>query len=296
MRTDHLALAIAAAATSLALATPAGAFCRTTTCTENCTVAADGCTEVGPHALALSWPSTCVSFDVHQDASSHVPWGAADTAARAAFGAWEAAACTTGTLGLKFQDYGPITCAQHEYNAGQGNANVIVFRDETWPYAGEANALALTTVTFNVDTAEIYDADIEVNGTANITTGMPVGYDLQAILTHEAGHFLGLAHSPDATATMFPRYLAGSTSLRSLAADDVAGACAAYPPRAEPGDCSDATPRHGFSSECAVPPTGKGSCALRSGPLPATGWVGVSLLSGLALAVRRRRQGRSRAN
>ena len=62
-------------------------------------------------------------------------------------------------------------------------------------------------------------------------------YDLPSILTHEVGHFLGMAHSTepctvggDDCPTMNPFYTTGSDAYRSLEADDVAGICAVYPP------------------------------------------------------------------
>ena len=60
-----------------------------------------------------------------------------------------------------------VACRRHEYNAGQGNANIILFHDEVWPYQGTSNTLALTTLTFNTDTGEIYDADMEINAVAS---------------------------------------------------------------------------------------------------------------------------------
>jgi MYXO-CTERM domain-containing protein len=57
-------------------------------------------------------------------------------------------------------------------------------------------------------------------------------YDLQAILTHEAGHFLGLAHSVDTSAIMYAFYSPGSIHLTP---DDVAGICTIYPPLAPAG-------------------------------------------------------------
>lgn len=324
MRSDRVSKLVAGALAlgTLALSTGASAYCRTTTCSSTdgtCTL--DPTTGCATNGIPLFWPSRCVSFDLEQNASSKVSIEAATVAADSAFATWQSANCGAGPAGsggdagapidggttveastpsIRFSDFGPVVCDRHEYNAAQGNANVIVFRDRAWPYTSASNALALTTVTFNVDTGEIYDADMELNGTADITTD-PASprYDLQSIVTHEAGHFLGLSHSPDASATMFRTYAGGTTSLRSLSQDDVDGVCAIYPPAAAGGAC-DPTPRHGFSTTCAIVPDSKSGCSVGSGatgarPREAAGVALGALASAFVAALRRRARRRGDA-
>lgn len=125
--------------------------------------------------------------------------------------------------------------------------------------------VALTSVLYDPSTGRIMSADIEVNGWDGVpgrignppqhgwyfTCATPAGggtcaqrgdccatygqdlcssMDLQNTVTHEVGHFLGLAHSGVTGATMSATTAPGELSKRDLAQDDVAGVCAIYPP------------------------------------------------------------------
>jgi hypothetical protein len=119
--------------------------------------------------------------------------------------------------------------------------------------------VALTTTTYDAATGRILDADLELRGWDGTFAGAPLSVslhgvlgdyftcgeeagvcasygeagcrarDVRAVTTHEAGHMLGLAHSPVATATMFATTQLGDLGPRDLDADDVAGVCAIYP-------------------------------------------------------------------
>src|SRR6185295_18487 len=53
-------------------------------------------------------------------------------------------------------------------------------------------------------------------------------WDIQGVTTHEYGHALGLDHSGDGAATMFPSGSPGQTTLRSIETDDIAGVKCIY--------------------------------------------------------------------
>jgi len=53
-------------------------------------------------------------------------------------------------------------------------------------------------------------------------------WDIQGVMAHEYGHALGLGHSGSGQATMAPSVGAGSTSIRSIHADDIAGIQCVY--------------------------------------------------------------------
>jgi MYXO-CTERM domain-containing protein len=144
------------------------------------------------------------------------------------------------------------------------------------------NTLALTSVSYRAN-GTIVDADTEIvewNGASGaITSASTPGvyvtcygpsltapvcgsygqsdcayYDLQNTLTHELGHFIGIAHpcgsgsgNPEVgctremtDATMYPFEVPGETTKSSLSADDVDAVCTLYPPvkASSGGGCS----------------------------------------------------------
>jgi MYXO-CTERM domain-containing protein len=308
----RLCVTVIAAAAMLA-PRAADAFCRTTTTpipanyspTRGCFV--DG--------LALFWKGGCISYSLNSKASTDITLTEATSVIDAAFNSWNRAACAGGTqVGILTSNIGPTSCGKVGYNVNGPNQNVIVFRDDAWPYSDPNNTLGLTTVTFNADNGEIFDADMEINSSGkNLSTSPTVpanGFDLLSVITHEAGHFLGLAHATDSKATMFASYKPGTSALRTLTPDDIAGICEIYPDTTKravdttieqtgfiAADACDPTPRHGFSaSTCEPNPEPKqsssGGCAVvggePSGELQGAGLVALGLT--LAVATRRRRR------
>jgi hypothetical protein len=270
----------------------ASAYCRTTIC-PSCDYDANGC----PTGLPVAWPTSCVTYAMQYQASKQIDIAAATAVMERGFAAWQDVPCMGGPPALRVDHrFGTVSCTLHEYNQTDANANIVMFRDDVWPYEGSGNVLGLTTVTYSRRTGAIFDVDMEINATHQLSAEEmvpPTAYDLQSIITHEAGHFLGLAHSTVRTATMWPQYTSGSESFRMLDPDDSDGICAVFPPGAAL-QC-DATPRQGFSPECGIFPSGEGGkCSLARGGLAGVGrdggrWLGlVCCVLGVMSAARRR--------
>jgi hypothetical protein len=256
-----LLLGVAAAGALVVAPTDAHAWCRTTTNVDFVESAAKPCDDIGK---PIYWSSRCVGFSIQRDASVQVDLATARDLEQKAFNEWSTVDCPpdpvacvgkgAGNPSISASDLGPVDCDAVEYNSKVGNANIIMFRDVQWPHENDGVTLALTTVTFSIDSGEIYDADMEINSDPRLnklTTGdTGVVYDLWSILTHETGHMLGLAHTQPTNnaATMFPYYNTGKTFMRDPSQDDICAICAAYPPGRT--TVCDSKPRNGFSLTC----------------------------------------------
>jgi len=97
----------------------------------------------------------------------------------------------------------------------------------------------VTTIDFAPKIGTILYAVIEVNTTAwrFATRDLGEGIDLQTVVTHEVGHFIGPAHGGGPNTLMAARLCDSGdrcardrVSSRRPATDDIAAVCALYPP------------------------------------------------------------------
>ena len=212
-----------------------------------------------------------------------------------AFQQWTTADCGTGSAPSFTVDIFPdVTCknvtGSNAYKASGPNANIWLFEDGSWPHneTDAESAIAITSVLFDKFTGEIFDADVELNshGVEFTTDSAAVKVDLASVIQHESGHFLGLAHSPDAEATMYATLDpdAGETKKRTLNRDDVDGICVIYPPGKFDESC-DPEPRHGFSTACDFQSTSCTVAPQLGAPRPAASralLIALLLIGGIA--------------
>ena len=139
------------------------------------------------------------------------------------FETWSNAGCTEWQVNFLGD-----TTDRYNYNDGK---NVFHWISQSWPnMLGDVNSVIGVTMPVWSRDGSIVDADMVFNdvGFCWNDTGNDNCVDTQSIATHEEGHFLGLGHSSERSATMTPYYVVGS-SMRTIEDDDIQGVCELYP-------------------------------------------------------------------
>ncbi len=224
-------------------ASDASAFCRTTTCDPNnpnddCRRNEEGCIRDG---VPIRWKELPIVYRFDRRVSSSLDESGARAAVRSAFDAWQNVECSRGRTSLRFREGDDIRNGK-PLGKKQGAENFgIYFRDDTWPHSDAEESLALTTQIYGKTSGNIEYSDIEIN-TADTSFRLTDDegadkVDLQAVVTHEVGHYIGLAHSTDPDSIMVARYCASadrcgqSTDIaRGLSDDDRKAVCTLFPP------------------------------------------------------------------
>ena len=226
---------------SLGWTTRAQAYCRSMTCELGnktdvdppCPRDENQCVTQGQ---PLHWGSPCLTYTVQVDGSPKSKLDADQIQAfvAQAFDAWKSARCPGGgspRFEAAFEGF--VSCDRHERicESADKNVNAVMFHDSSWPYA--ASKIAVTTPTAGKESGLVVDTDVEINAQNFTFTSGPAGAmptSLRFVLTHELGHFLGLAHSLSPSSVMSPGYQSLPLSSTLISPDDAAAICAVFPP------------------------------------------------------------------
>ncbi|UJR85222.1 matrixin family metalloprotease [Sandaracinus amylolyticus] len=241
----------------------------------------------------LAWRRRCTTMTISAARPSH-DFTREELAAilQRSIATWENVRCDGGSPGLDVTLLEePDECIRPSHSGSGGNVHSLLFVGEGWAdeRLHDPRAYAVTSVWFGAGGA-ILDADIEVNEALGIYADCPQTgcedprfIDLESTLTHELGHYFGLAHSPhDPLATMWFDADPSETHKRDLAADDIEGLCTIYPPGSLPETCNP-DPRGGLDLDCRTVE----SCNCRApGVRTAPPWMLVLLVLAI-LAARR---------
>ncbi|HVW26062.1 MAG TPA: matrixin family metalloprotease [Polyangiaceae bacterium] len=282
---------------SSVLCRPAFAYCRATTCDPTKTSCGDnghGCYTKG---TPIQWKDGTLQLLVDKAGSATLGISGADTqkAVESALSTWMSADCPKGGHPSFTADTELASGLSAEFNENGPNQNVVTYEDDGWPY--EPGAVGKTLLAFELDTGDMLDADVVFNSAEFPLAIDPTSsdeIDLEAVLTHEIGHVLGLAHSDVPGATMQPETQGFATAaLKTLEADDMAGICAIYPPASKDssGGASSrpASSSSGDDKDASTEPGPTSSCTV-SGGRATDGAFGTALfVAGVALLRRRRK-------
>jgi MYXO-CTERM domain-containing protein len=227
--------------------------------------------------VPLRWENAPVRMELAIDGTPHYLDRTVTTSTmQASFATWGAQLPNPMAIGA-------VTTSGTPKIVGDDQVNVVEWISDRWDDSYDHTALAITFVTYDSDSGRISDADVIINAdhyqwVQGSFNGCESAYDLQGVLTHEAGHVLGLGHEQmNDAAVMYPTAGTCETAKRTLSDDDMAGLGMIYAPEAPTFAVSLAS---GSEQGCSV---AVGSRAPSS-------WVALALLFGLGALpwVRRR--------
>lgn len=183
----------------------------------------------------MVWPAAVqpVAYELQNAGSDDLTMPEIQTAVAGAFAAWQDVPCASLTYQL---------AGTTDLGVAIDGHNVILFIESGWIYGSEA---AGATSLYIIDGSQT--ADVAMNGENYHWAIAPSGalaasgtFDLQAVLTHELGHFSGLGHTLSAHDTMYYSWTPWQGQ-RTPSRDDKLGLCSIYPVAGTectgPGDC-----------------------------------------------------------
>ncbi len=177
----------------------------------------------------LWWDTRQVEIVLNQVCSDDVAEANCVPAIRRALDVWNEPACSD------FQYLSALsarTDVGFDQDDQDSNINLIIFIEDLASWRHMASSIAITTTTYDRQTGQIVDTDVEFNGvnfTFSTSDSAVDRMDIENTLAHEAGHMLGLDHSSNPDATMWGTAGPGELNKRDLTEDDVDGLCHVYP-------------------------------------------------------------------
>ncbi len=159
------------------------------------------------------------------------------TAIQNGFARWAQPACTRWQITYAGTFSSPSGTAAV---TNDSNNRVIWLGGAQWRHGSQT--LGLTTTIYYTNTGQIIDADMEMNNNITWKLGGTTSnqVDVESIVTHEAGHFLGLDHSAPTSAVMYAFYNSFSGEIkRNLTTTDINDVCTVYPNTAGGGGQGD---------------------------------------------------------
>jgi hypothetical protein len=173
--------------------------------------------EISPEAF-LRWDVSDGPVVISLDAngSADLPLSSVQQALERSLDAWQ----NVSNQSLRFQYGGSIQLAEV---SSSDHKNTISWKEKNWEYSSTAAAVTIYSYYLD-DPPTMADADIVINGDdfrwGDSTDNSGKRLNVELVLLHELGHLLGLAHSSEQKAVMYP-YV--SAEVGTLALDDRAG-------------------------------------------------------------------------
>jgi hypothetical protein len=173
------------------------------------------------------WLSMPVPYWINEAGSPEILNKSEFAAVRAAFQTWQNV--TTADIRLDYKGTTPVTAV------GYDGMNLVTFADSSLPLGTTTIAATFSFYgpVFASDNTIQYgtqEADIAFNPAFDFSTSGDSGkFDIQGVITHEIGHFLGLDHAGLVSSVMVPFSVPSQLDQRTLSYDDMAGLTEIYP-------------------------------------------------------------------